>query len=336
MTYSKIMYFSTLEIFNNNVASFPTGLSPICFIGDKEQIWINGIFFSTGDPGVSVTENNGSIIFTIGNISTKISTAGSGLSIKKGSDGGIIITSSALTTINTSTPLSYNQDTNTLTHNESGANAGSYGQTASITGSNVITVPYITIDVYGHITSVTSNKVTIRDYVDQQPDVTSGVRNILVGYTPNNNDETNPVLKGNGLTYDNSTGAMTTKGGITMGGSSKVNGDLNVEGIIYGTLNGDVTGSATPKIHLSSKPEYGGASTNLYGHVKLQDSIPTTDPGDSSDNTDTNSATVTNGVAASPKMIFNTIQQINTTLTSSGDFTVGTNGLILKWEEISN
>ena len=52
-------------------------------------------------------------------------------------------------------------------------------------------------------------------------------------------------------------------------------GDLVVEqGIIIGRLQGEVTGSATPKIHISETPDYGGASTKLYGHVKLVDVMP--------------------------------------------------------------
>jgi hypothetical protein len=54
--------------------------------------------------------------------------------------------------------------------------------------------------------------------------------------------------------------------------SLKVKGNLVVEqGTIIGKLQGEVTGTATPKIHLSENPDYGGASTELYGHVKLVD-----------------------------------------------------------------
>jgi hypothetical protein len=74
-------------------------------------------------------------------------------------------------------------------------------------------------------------------------------------------------------------------------------------GKIIGTIEGDVTGTATPKIHLSTEPEYGGASLNLYGHVKVQDEL-TGIPTPSSDNTDINAANITNGIAASPYMVY--------------------------------
>lgn len=46
-------------------------------------------------------------------------------------------------------------------------------------------------------------------------------------------------------------------------------GDITVtNGQIVGDLKGNVTGSATPKIHISALPEYGGASKQLYGHVR--------------------------------------------------------------------
>jgi hypothetical protein len=58
-------------------------------------------------------------------------------------------------------------------------------------------------------------------------------------------------------------------------------------GTIVGKLQGEVTGTATPKIHLSDIPDFGGASTALYGHVRLVDEMPLM-PSPSSSNTDKN------------------------------------------------
>jgi hypothetical protein len=66
-------------------------------------------------------------------------------------------------------------------------------------------------------------------------------------------------------------------------------------------VQGNVTGTATPKIHLSLQPEYGGSSLNLYGHVKLLDTFNGVPPA-SSNNINTNSATV-EAVAASPYLV---------------------------------
>ena len=76
-----------------------------------------------------------------------------------------------------------------------------------------------------------------------------------------------------------------------------------VGGNIIGNVDGDVTGTATPKIHLSKDPEYGGASKNLYGHVKLEDELGATSPEPSSDIEDDSSSEIVRGVAASPKMV---------------------------------
>jgi hypothetical protein len=106
-----------------------------------------------------------------------------------------------------------------------------------------------------------------------------------------------------GLSFNPVSKSLNIEGGLNAGGSSVIAGDLTVvEGEIIGDVRGNVTGTATPKIHLSDKPEYGGASTNLYGHVKVQDEL-TSDPGPSSNNSDVNSSSVSKGIAASPKMV---------------------------------
>ena len=111
------------------------------------------------------------------------------------------------------------------------------------------------------------------------------------------------VRKALGLTFDTSSNLLKIPGGIEAEGNSLITGDLRVvSGVIIGDIQGNVSGTATPKIHLSTLPEHGGASLDLYGHVKLQDEL-TSEPEPSSSNTDINSANVTRGVAASPKMV---------------------------------
>ena len=86
----------------------------------------------------------------------------------------------------------------------------------------------------------------------------------------------------------------------------QVNGRKDSKLTIIGKLQGEVTGTATPKIHLSENADYGGASKELYGHVKLVDTMPET-PEPSSDNTDKNNTTVP-GLAASPYLVFNYVK----------------------------
>ena len=169
---------------------------------------------------------------------------------------------------------------------------------------SIFTIPYFTVDKWGHVTKAENKAIQIRDYVEQLPsDNLKGKRNILLANSVDASAETNVARKAGGLTYDPETKEFKTEGGISAGGDSRIEGDLEVVGgQIIGNVKGDITGTATPKIHLSDKPEYGGASKHLYGHVRLQDEL-TVPPPSSSDNVDASASTVENGVAASPKMV---------------------------------
>lgn len=158
------------------------------------------------------------------------------------------------------------------------------------------------------MTSAKSVNIQIRDYVTQlTPSDILTDRNVLLGSgdTGNQASETGQVRKANGLTYNDNSGQLNVKGGINAGGGINVtDGDLTVVGgQIVGDLKGNVTGSATPKIHLSTEPEYGGASTELYGHVKIQDTLGVIAPLASSVETDPSSSTIIRGIAASPLMV---------------------------------
>ena len=109
-----------------------------------------------------------------------------------------------------------------------------------------------------------------------------------------------------------------------------MSGDLEVtNGYIIGTLKGSVTGDATPKIHADLTPKYGGASLNLYGHVKLQDEFSGV-PDASSSNDNPNSLTTEKGIAASPRLVWNTKTALETLVNSKpsiGSILVGAQSL---------
>jgi len=64
-----------------------------------------GTYFSIGYPNIVVSEIEGNIDVAIGNSSFNLSTSGDALSIRKGAENRIIITSTALTKVDTALPL---------------------------------------------------------------------------------------------------------------------------------------------------------------------------------------------------------------------------------------
>ena len=310
---SKFIYAKTLSAFEDALSDTKDEidkLSPIAFIEETRQIWINKTFFSIGSPNVVVSEKDSIIDVDIGDGGFKMSTSGSNLTIRKGTGNNIIFSSSALNSINTETPLEWDNAEKKLTHKVSGVSAGNYGETSSSDNVSLVTVPWFSINKWGHITEVIDRNIKIRDYVEQIP--SSGVQgnyNILIGNNPNEISDTNITRKALGLTYDPHLQKLSIEGGI-LAGTSKISGDLTVEGgKIFGIVEGEITGSATPKIHISDKPEYGGASTELYGHVKVQDTLNTPPP-PSSDNIDPSSPNIHQGIAASPKMVWDVREEL--------------------------
>ena len=142
-----------------------------------------------------------------------------------------------------------------MSHEKTGVASGSYGETASSDNVNLITIPWFTVDAWGHLVSANNRNIKIRDYVEQlTSDTTSGTYNLLLGYSNNSLSETNPIRKALGLSFDASTKNLIIEGGITTGGDSTVSGNLTVlNGQIIGDVQGNVTGTATPKIHLSAQ-----------------------------------------------------------------------------------
>ena len=310
---SKFIYAKTRLAFERELLNIPANLDPIVFIEDTRELWTKNTYFNLGYPAIKISEISGTIKVEIGTENFVLQTTGASLSIRKGTGNNIIISSNALTSVNTEAPLEWQALDKKLVHKKSGVISGVYGQVSELSNASIFYIPKITVDAYGHIQSIVNSGVAIRDYVEQlAPETVAGDRNVLLSFREANDvSDTAQVKKAHGLTYNDATGLLNVKGGINAGGGVNINnGNLTVVGgYIVGTLQGSVEGQATPKIHLSDKPEYGGASLHLYGHVVLQDDL-STEPPDSSSNVDITSATVVRGVAATPKMVWNVKQQI--------------------------
>ena len=306
---SKFLYAKTKVAFENEIANIPEGLNPIVFIEDTKELWTCGTYFSIGSPNIIVSEVGGMINVSLGDSNFILTSSGDALNIHKGEGNNIIFNSTALTKVDTQKPLEWDTINKKLLHSESGVISDIYGQTTAIENASIFTIPYFTVDKYGHLISAGEKNVEIRDYVEQlSPSESLTDRNVLLTYNEANNDSDNAqTRKANGLLYNDASGKLTVKGGITSNGEVNINnGDLVViGGQIIGDVKGNVTGTATPKIHLSEDPEYGGASTNLYGHVKVLDAFSGI-PAPSSNESDPTSSTISRGIAASPLLVWNT------------------------------
>lgn len=324
----KIVYARKKEEFEQLIPTIPEGLNPVVFIEDTREMWTCGTYFSIGYPSIEVSEVSGSVKVQIGNSFFLLTPTGDSISLRKGDGNRIIISSNALNRVDTEPPLKWDASNRKLLHMESGVASGSYGQSTNLGNASVFVVPNFIVDATGHITFAENHNIEIRDYVEQvAPSNQMAERNVLLSYNEaNNNMDTSQVRKANGLTFNDATQRITIAGGMTSDGAVTVNhGDVSVlDGYIIGKLKGDVEGQATPKIHLSLKPEYGGASTKLYGHVKLQD-ILSRKPDPSSDNENINDTNVVAAIAASPLMVWNAIE----TAKNYADSILGSNNAML-------
>lgn len=324
----KIVYARKKEEFEPLIPTIPEGLNPVVFIEDTREMWTCGTYFSIGYPSIEVSEVSGSVKVQIGNSFFLLTPTGDSISLRKGDGNRIIISSNALNRVDTEPPLKWDASNRKLLHMESGVASNSYGQSTNLGNASVFVVPNFIVDATGHITFAENHNIEIRDYVEQvAPSNQMVERNILLSYNEaNNNMDTSQVRKANGLTFNDATQRITVAGGMVSDGAVTVNhGDVSVlDGYIIGKLKGDVEGQATPKIHLSLKPEYGGASTKLYGHVKLQD-ILSRKPDPSSDNENINDTNVVAAIAASPLMVWNAIE----TAKSYADSILGSNNAML-------
>lgn len=318
---SKFLYAKTKEAFQRELPNIPLNLKPIVFIEDTKEIWVLGNYFSIGSPGVFVTEENNIITVEVGPHNFTMSASGDNIVIRKGTGNNIIFSSNALTSIDALLPLKWDSVNKKLSHEKTTVTPGNYGETSSSDNISLFTIPHFTVDEWGHIVNATNRNIKIRDYVEQNPSTAiSGEYNLLLGYTNNELSETNIVRKALGLKFDTILKTLKIEGGIETGANSLFSGDLRViNGVIIGDVQGNVSGTATPKIHLSTQPEYGGASLNLYGHVKLQDTLIGV-PETSSNNTDPNSPNVEYGVAASPYLVWTVKDALERQIASSSLF----------------
>lgn len=348
---SKFIYFTKKETFEALVSSFPSWLSPICFIEDSNEIWFNGHFFQAGKESLRVSEMNNNVIVSLSDSYFNIVPGTSSISVRA-QGNNVIISCDALTRIDTDDFLEWKD--NVLYHKDSGIREGSYGPTANQEGASNFIIPRIYVNAKGHVTEIEEKSINIRDYVQQRrPDQTNSDRNLLISSGSNDREETDVTIKGRDLTYNNFTKTMKVPNIQVEGSNSQSlivrNGDLVVEqGTIIGKLQGEVTGTATPKIHSSENPDYGGASTNLYGHVKLVDEMPAS-PQPSSSSSDTNDQRI-EAKAASPYLVYNYVKaskikvnaidankravDLSSRIDFTDDFVVNGNQLSINWTEL--
>ena len=348
---SKFLYFKKRKTFDSVVEQFPADLSPLCFIEDSNEIWFEHHFFQAGHESLRVEEMNGTVIVSLSDTSFTLVPGSSSIQLRA-QDNAIVISSNALTHIDTDDQLEWKN--NRLYHKDSGIEAGAYGPKSSSSGVNIVRIPKVTFNKSGHATSAETIDITIRDYVEQRSADESDInRQILLAERNTDTSDTNITRKGEGLTYNNHT-KLLKAGSLELSGSQSQSlvikqGDIIVEnGIIVGKLQGEITGTATPKIHLSQIPEYGGASKNLYGHVKLVDTIEGV-PKPSSDSSDINASNLS-GLAASPYLVYNYVQankfkvnginanrqtiEIQDRLNFTDDFVLQNNNISIGWTEL--
>lgn len=302
---SKIVYAKTKSTFESLKSSIPANLNPIVFIEDTKEVWTCGTYFNLGYPSLLVTEENSIVNITLNDSIVSLIATGDGLSIRKGTGNRIVFNSTALSSILTEAPLEWLSAERKLIHKESNVVLGTYGPTSQIENASTFQVPYFNVDKYGHVQLAGTTNIGIRDYVEQKaPSTVNQEKSLLVSSNVGTETDTTTTEKAT-ATYNNVTGTLFIPGGLNVTNDVDVGGDIEVKGVIIGNLQGNVTGDATPKIHADVSPKFGGASLNLYGHVKLQDvfvGIP--EPSSSNDNT--NSTTTERGIAASPKLVWDT------------------------------
>jgi hypothetical protein len=327
MITNKIIYLKDAKNLDKLLGEVQPGINPVIFIESTKQIYTCGTFFNSGDSNVSIDEKDGKVTLTIGSETISFSTQGSGISIKK-SGNSIIFSSSAMTSgeIKTDEILAWDKNTKTMSHGPSGVIVGSYGQSARAERVQAFTVPKIIVNESGHITKAEDISVTIRDHVEQKTSNENIDRPILAAISGSLDSETGEVIKSSGITINTATHDLKVKGGISaVDGGVRIDsdGNLHIKGniIVDGVLQGNSSGTAIPKVHLSDKPQYGGASTELYGHVKLQDDFERKNgviiaPSSSSDNKD-NAKEDVEAVAASPLMVYNALQEAKKYITSA-------------------
>lgn len=281
------------------------------------------------NPGLTVKDNpDGSVTVANGNSSFTLIARGTGLALDH--EGSVItLTSSAITNIGTDDWLEWKNKT--LYHKLVNLETKEFGPVTDSSNSLAFSVPYISVDDAGHVVNGGTHSVTIPAQVAQNPvsDTDTKSYPVLLATTDEKGSITGEANKDVSLSlkvaYD---GSATTKTLVTQGiealGEVKVTGgNLKVDTGYYieGNVKGNVEGTALPKEHASIKPDYGiGTSANpnagvdavdasaFYGHVKLEDTLPTEEPvaGWATENVNGGVA-AGKGIAATPLMVYRAV-----------------------------
>lgn len=317
---SKFLYFVKREIFNALYEQFPSNLSPLCFIEDTNEIWFNHHFFQAGHESIRISEMDNIVNVSLSEDSFNIVPGSESISLKS-QGNNVIISCDALTRIDTDDYLEWKE--NRLYHKISGATPGQYGPKVDLFGTNAVPTFQINVDAAGHITSIKEKTTTIRDYVEQrESDSINSDRQLLLAERGEPQDDTNITRKAN-ATFNNASGELKVPK-MVIEGVEQTNvlvinhGNIIVkDGVIEGKVKGEVEGTATPKIHISDIPDYGGASLHTYGHVMLVDEI-SDNPSPSSNNTDKTNKNVV-ALAASPYAVKDYFDRHKMVVTAKND-----------------
>lgn len=276
--------------------------------GEKWVAFLDNPGLSLSYQGDKVKVENGDTYFTI-------EASGGGLAVRA-QNNSVIFTSTALTTIDIEgDSLEYKGGK--LSHLESGVQAGTYGPSADVTGTSSFTVPAITVNKEGHVVAASNYGVTVPDRVAQNPMSVNaaGVFPIIVAGSTDPGVVVGAVNKDQDLALKiEQSGGKTTKTfytpGIQAAGGITVAGDIIVPAgyVIRGEVWGNVTGTATPTDHADPTAKYGagtsagpGGTDAQYGHVKLQDTLPTEEP-------PKGYTEAGQGIAATPNMVFEAVK----------------------------
>ena len=295
--------------------------STVLIYDDDEKKWVPLNEF----PGITFESDTetGTIVITSGKSSFRLAVEGLSLGIHTNVADTITITSNALNTIDTEAPLYWDKEAKKLTHNRSSViteedvKSVTYGPTSDIINSDSFSVPEITVDKYGHVQKGTTHSITVSSTVAQNVlgvDVT-GVFPLILAPSPAVKTDIEAVYKTPILQIQAEQGVQAIEytlvsPSILVNGNQTISGDFYVDGKIYGDIVGDVQGSATPIKHASIDDTYGlgTAAGNgveaFYGHVKLQDTFEKDSSGSIV------APESTEGVAASPLLIYNALQEV--------------------------
>lgn len=315
-------------------------------------------------PPLEIKATSKGVEVTQGDSKFTISTQGNSLGINTDVKDTITITSDALNSITTEGPLDWKSSKQVLVHKKilkegviaPGNTEGTFG-TQIDTTSLSFSVPSVTVDEYGHIQNISDSTITVPAVVAQNVFDNTQVGKYPIIFAPSDATKSNTqeVYKSQDIylksVQDGSQIVHTlVVPNIDIQGNQIITGNITVTGSINGSFIGNVTGTATPTDHADATSKYGAAQSAvgdqpaLYGHVKLQDEF----------NRDENGIiippTQESGVAASPLMVYNALQQTaqahyieqdneeieeNTQpITFSNDFKEQDNKLFINWLEI--